>query len=535
MLEQNADADPYLRHAAVMGLTGIADRDALRNAADNPSSSVRLGACLALRRLEDPAVATFLNDTNVQVVAEAARAINDLPIEASLPQLAALLPKHFTDPITKTNAPKHTGIETAISEVAVQTGITTIPEQILLRAINAHFRLGGKTNAQALAQFAANSANPENLRADALNALAAWANPSGRDRITGLWRPVAPRTGDAARNALSPLLQNNPFGADKSLLASQDSRVLIATIHAVQNLNLKDKAENVLVVALHNNDSAVRIEALEALLKLDRTLLHTALAPALKSNDAALQAEATRLQAEIDPAAALENAKKQLSSNSVSNKRAAIRALGILPEGDADKILVTWLDRLLKNQVAPELQLDLLDAAGKRSSREILDRVQIFEAMRLKDDPLAQFSECLEGGNAAEGRKLFYERAEVFCSRCHQINGEGGEAGPKLTGIGSRQPRSYILESIIMPNAKIAQGWENVTIALNDGRSFAGQVKKETADELVVYNQEDGDVTIKKSEIKTRNRALSGMPEEFRQILTKQELRDLVEFLASQK
>jgi putative heme-binding domain-containing protein len=82
---------------------------------------------------------------------------------------------------------------------------------------------------------------------------------------------------------------------------------------------------------------------------------------------------------------------------------------------------------------------------------------------------------------------------------------------------------------------KIAQGWENVTIALNDGRSFAGQVKKETADEIVVYNQEDGDVTIKKSDIKTRNRALSGMPEEFRQILTKQELRDLVEFLASQK
>ena len=61
------------------------------------------------------------------------------------------------------------------------------------------------------------------------------------------------------------------------------------------------------------------------------------------------------------------------------------------------------------------------------------------------------------------------------------------------------------------------------------------QVKKENDTELVVCNQEDGDVTIKKSDIKTRNRALSGMPEEFRQILTKQELRDLVEFLASQK
>ena len=123
----------------------------------------------------------------------------------------------------------------------------------------------------------------------------------------------------------------------------------------------------------------------------------------------------------------------------------------------------------------------------------------------------------------------------MFCSRCHQVNGEGGEAGPNLTGIGSRQTRAYLIESIIMPNAKIAQGWENVTIALNDGRSFAGQVKKETDNAVVVYNAEDGDVTINKADIKTRNRALSGMPEEFRQILTKQELRDLVEFLANQK
>jgi len=64
---------------------------------------------------------------------------------------------------------------------------------------------------------------------------------------------------------------------------------------------------------------------------------------------------------------------------------------------------------------------------------------------------------------------------------------------------------------------------------------LAGQVKKETDDEVVVNNSEDGDVAIKKADIKARNRALSGMPEEFRQILTKPELRDLVEFLATQK
>jgi quinoprotein glucose dehydrogenase len=286
---------------------------------------------------------------------------------------------------------------------------------------------------------------------------------------------------------------------------------------------------------MQDGDPTVRIEALDALSRLDQSLLRMALPRALKSNDAALQTEATRLQAEIDPEAALDNAKKQLASDSISNERAALHALGVLPQREADALLTNWLDRLLQNQVPPELQLDLLEAAGKRNSREVLDRVQQFEAKRPKDDPLAAFTECLQGGSAAEGRKLFYERAEVFCSRCHQIKGEGGEAGPNLTGIGSRQPRSYILESIITPNAKIAQGWENVTIALKDGRSFAGKVVKENDTQIVVNNSEDGDVTINKSNIKTRNRALSGMPEEFRQILTKDELRDLVEFLASQK
>jgi hypothetical protein len=40
-------------------------------------------------------------------------------------------------------------------------------------------------------------------------------------------------------------------------------------------------------------------------------------------------------------------------------------------------------------------------------------------------------------------------------------------------------------------------------------------------------------VKISKAEIKTRERGLSGMPEELRQVLTKHEVRDLVEFLAT--
>ena len=60
-------------------------------------------------------------------------------------------------------------------------------------------------------------------------------------------------------------------------------------------------------------------------------------------------------------------------------------------------------------------------------------------------------------------------------------------------------------------------------------------VKTENDAELQLNSPEDGLLTLKKSEIKARERGLSAMPEELRQVLTKQDLRDLVEFLSSLK
>ena len=80
MLRANADKDPYLRHAGVMGLVGSGRRAAWKQAAHDQSPAVRMGVLLALRRLGDPEIARFLNDPDPRLVLEAARAINDVPI-----------------------------------------------------------------------------------------------------------------------------------------------------------------------------------------------------------------------------------------------------------------------------------------------------------------------------------------------------------------------------------------------------------------------------------------------------------------------
>ena len=158
-----------------------------------------------------------------------------------------------------------------------------------------------------------------------------------------------------------------------------------------------------------------------------------------------------------------------------------------------------------------------------------------YEASKPKDDPLAEYREALYGGNAAEGKKIFFERPEASCVRCHKINGEGGEVGPDLSHVAAQKDRQYFLESIVLPNKDIAQGFESVLVTLKGGTSYAGVIKSDTASELVINSPEDGLVTVKKSDIQSRDKGLSPMPEGMGQVLPKQDLRDLVEFLANQK
>src|SRR6185436_13575830 len=122
---------------------------------------------------------------------------------------------------------------------------------------------------------------------------------------------------------------------------------------------------------------------------------------------------------------------------------------------------------------------------------------------------LAIYREALVGGDPAEGRKIFHERAGVECLRCHAIKGRGGIVGPELSTIGSRQKREYLLESIVLPNQQIAPGFENITVTLKDGRAFAGIAKSETESEMVLDTPDDGITKLKKSDIQTRVRGLS--------------------------
>lgn len=62
-------------------------------------------------------------------------------------------------------------------------------------------------------------------------------------------------------------------------------------------------------------------------------------------------------------------------------------------------------------------------------------------------------------GDADRGRKMFATHEIAACSRCHKVDGSGGDIGPALDGIASRKPSDYLMESLVDPQATMAEGY----------------------------------------------------------------------------
>jgi quinoprotein glucose dehydrogenase len=226
---------------------------------------------------------------------------------------------------------------------------------------------------------------------------------------------------------------------------------------------------------------------------------------------------------------------KALASHSLREQQAALAALAELKSPTAERALADWLDRLNAGQVPPGLQLDLIAAATERDTPELNTRLEQFAAARPSDDPLADYRECLEGGDAVRGRKIAVERVDLSCIRCHKVDEYGGLVGPDLSKIGGRQTRQYLLEAIVLPNRSIAKGFESVLVTTADGKVIGGVLRSEDADSLQLIQADGAPVTIAKREIEERVASTSPMPDDLVKKLSKSDLRDLVEFLASLK
>jgi quinoprotein glucose dehydrogenase len=228
---------------------------------------------------------------------------------------------------------------------------------------------------------------------------------------------------------------------------------------------------------------------------------------------------------------------RDLALREIRAQQRALRRLATEPGPAADREITRRFDELDAGRLPLALWLDVLEAAAKRQDPAL--RARLAERARVEaasTDPLRQWRECLEGGEANEGREIFREKPEAGCIRCHRIGNEGGEIGPNLTALSQRAQRISILESIVDPNASIVPGFSNLWVKLKDGREIAGIVSAESTDLMTLTSPTDGKkTTFRTSEIAAETGLPSAMPPAFGAILGKRAIRDLVEFLATQE
>jgi quinoprotein glucose dehydrogenase len=224
-----------------------------------------------------------------------------------------------------------------------------------------------------------------------------------------------------------------------------------------------------------------------------------------------------------------------LLTSSIADEQAAIETIGTIEAPWAQEIIAKELDQLIAGKLAPEVQLEVIEAADKSKLDAVKAKRKQFDDSRPKDNPLASNSESLLGGDASVGRKIFLERQDVACLRCHKLDGTGGVAGPDLSGIASRHERAYFLESLVNPNAQIAPGFEAVTVQVKAGKSYSGVAKSETDAQITIDAGDGATIQIDKKEVASRTKGLSAMPQDIAKALSKRDLRDVVEFLSTLK
>ncbi len=323
---------------------------------------------------------------------------------------------------------------------------------LLRRVIAAALEVGGAENASALCALAADPGVPSLARREALATLAQWSEPEPRERVQGEVREVL--EGERGVETLVPAI-----GETLAAIATHSrgdigaaARRLAVALRVPLPVALN---RSILSSSVESVES--RIVALEQLVGMDSERAEAILA-ARQSEAPLLRVRARELMADVEARFAEIDA--VLAEGPIAERQGTIASLAAMKSRAADHRLVPLFDQFLAGTLPPELGLEIT-RAGEVRGEALADRLGRYRESLPEGDELAPYRVALVGGSAERGGRVFREHIVAQCSRCHIAAGDGGVAGPSLEGIGGRQTRAQILESIILPNAQIVEGYGN--------------------------------------------------------------------------
>ncbi len=136
-------------------------------------------------------------------------------------------------------------------------------------------------------------------------------------------------------------------------------------------------------------------------------------------------------------------------------------------------------------------------------------------------------------GDVAVGQRLFVSQG---CIACHAIDSSALQKGPYLGAAGAKFQRDYLIESILAPNAVVAQGFQSAMFQMKDGSAKMGFVTKEQ-DGVIELRDIAGQVTvINRGDVKEEQHLpQSMMPAGLGNSLSVEDFTSLIEYLVSLK
>lgn len=106
-------------------------------------------------------------------------------------------------------------------------------------------------------------------------------------------------------------------------------------------------------------------------------------------------------------------------------------------------------------------------------------------ASLLAEDLDALSAEVEKRGDPARG-EMVYRRKAVACTSCHAIGPAGPAIGPNLVAAGAAAETKYLVQSILKPNAAIAEHYETRAFVLASGKVQTGILTFRNEQEVVV-------------------------------------------------
>lgn len=497
LLESNNDEDAYLRHAATYALSQIGKIEPLAALSSHPSKAVRLGAVLALRRLESPELAKFLNDSDEYIVTETARAIHDdFSVEAALPALGALL-----------------------------SSTTFQNEPLIRRAISANQRVGKEENLNHLIAFLSKTGIPEVLKKETIAAIGTWAKPSLVDRVDGRYRGEVTRDAKVVREKTKSILISQASAKEEGLR--------LESIKAIGKLEINESADMLLGKLKSDPSEAVKVQALNSLVAMKASNLSEAISYAMSDNAEAVRVAGLGLLAQTS----LPNDQKVtlltdiIKKRTLPEKQTALLTLGGL-EGSKDlPVWKTILEDFDAGKLPEGTWIELEEAIAATSSADLKTQFDGILEKKAQGETWKKYAGALADGNARKGRNIFFENQTAQCIRCHAYDDMGGNAGPALDAIGKTLSKEELLIALVEPSKRLAPGYGTITLEMASGDKITGTLLEDKKDSMSV---KVGSETkeIQKNDIKSSQMAASSMPP-MGTLLTKRELRDLVTYLTT--